>query len=66
MSTEAVGMTALDRLVKSSTLNQTRYRYRLMTCSSAVNAPIILRRNMSAISAPMAVDLRKDVGRRRY
>ena len=66
MSTEDVGMTAFHQLLKSSFLNQTRYRYRLMTCSSAVNAPIILRRNMSAISAPTAVDLRKDVRRRRY
>ena len=66
MSAEDVGVTAFHQLVSSSTLNQTRYRYRLMTYSSAVNAPIILQRNTFAISAPTAVDLRKDVRRRRY
>jgi len=66
MSSEDVGMTAFHQPVNSSTLKQTRYRYRLMTCSSAVNAPIFLRRNMSAISVPTAVDLRKDVRRRPY
>ena len=50
MSTEDVGMTAFHQLVNSSFLNPTRYRYRLMTCSSAVNASVILRRNMYPLS----------------
>ena len=46
MSTGDVCMTAFHQLVNYPTLNQTRYRYRVMTCSSAINTPIILRRNM--------------------
>ena len=63
MSTEDVGKTAFHQLFNSSTLNQKCYRYRLMTWSSTVNAPNILWRNLSAISAPMALDLHKNVRR---